>query len=276
MDAISQIEKMLGTSYGTPPTAVPMTFSNKAMAVINKQGMTPKSILSAVAFGLHGTADAFYASRLHRIFLKPNSVPEFEAYTLTHEYMHGYIHPRNPEFSDSKTGYEEWKINFAWATLQQALGLPERAVDNRKLEEYLILQSVDEGLSDYVAVQTAVAQNNSLGIKVDRKYIDWIKPGCEIRLDGKLIEIPRNALEICRKRWEYLHRRVESGKDKATSFDAMTDLIEQQKYKIGYIAMRLALGDRTKNIGKRVDQIIKNPPRSFAQLDELVLRRRNH
>jgi len=277
MDAIKQIEAILENKYGTPPTVAPMTAKGVALEVWKKKGMTPSAVRAAIAFCIPRECEAgVYTSYLHSIFLNPTLDHETADFVLVHEHMHGYIHQQNTAFEDCRQAYLNWRHQAGWATLKSMMHLGKPCVDNSQLEEILVLQAVDEGLCDYVAVRAALANGKTIGLKMDKALTGYFPQPYSLESDpGKLTAIKPEVMKQVRKMWE--EAKDPAGFDDYLSFfNWMTKLIDHQTYSMGYIAMRLALGDRTKNVGKKINRIIKSPPKSFDQLDRLVAQCRKH
>lgn len=273
MEEIKQIERVLGKEYGKQPCVVPNTWPNRyADYVKQKFPNLITGVLGGLIIASAQTGDGFYRGKDHTIWVPKEQTP-FTNFAVLHELVHGYnrqVNPKLQEIDDTvaNEGINSWLGgHFSSATIEQAL----------------LYRAVDEGIADYVAIQTQKLEVQECRKKVDEVYCferEWVLVHFKNPEDGQTFNASTPLNHRIAKQLDdigqkliglFLSANSATGLERIKKSMTAVNNLSWCAYLLGHYLVRVKAQDKQECIGEDVDALIKNPPASVKELQDIVL-----
>lgn len=269
MEEISQIEKVLGSSYGSPPRVLNNTFANRFNEYIKGFSYSPKVFLRGLLLAYVTRKDSLYFGRSHAILLPDDDLHDssYSEYMLLHELGHGYIEQRDPIFVEAG----ELLVKGFQGSLSE-----------KKFEESFLARCVDEGIADYLAIQSQKLEARD-GRAPEELYCferEWnlayfkeLKKGDKITGPSPLSydiarALERNGSRLIKQVFS-INQEKSKQHDKTKSY--ISYCLDNFSYMFGHYFVRARFNDKLENIADDIDKIIEELPKSLGELQDTAL-----
>ncbi len=267
MDEISQIERVLGSSYGRTPRILKNTFANRFNEYVKGFRYSPKVFLKGLFQAYVRREDSLYYGKSHTILLGDDNLQNspYSEYMLLHELGHGYIGQRYPIFMEAGERLEK---GFSGS------------LSEKEFEESFIVRCIDEGIADYLAIQSqkseARAGRNPKELYCfDREWSLTYFKG--LKNVGKITKSSPLYYDIARSLERNGSRLIKSiinpdkGKQQDKSKRYLAYCLGNFSYVFGHYFVRVRCGDKIEDIADEIDNIIETRPKSLEELQNTVL-----
>jgi len=267
MDEISQIEKVLGNSYGNTPRILNNTFANRFNEYVKGCRYSPKVFLKGLFQAYVLRKDSLYYEKSHAILLGDDNLhnSSYSEYMLLHELGHGYIGQRSPIFREAGERLGE---GF------------HGSLSEKEFEELFLVRCVYEGIADYLAIQSQKLQAMN-GRKpkelygFDREwsltYFKELKEVGKITKSSPLSYDIATALERNGSRLIKIIINPDKGKQQDKSKRYLAYCLDNFSYVFGHYFVRARCGNKIEDIADDIDKIIGTLPKSLEELQHTVL-----
>src|SRR3989339_511407 len=257
MREVKQLERILGQEYGIIPNQLNNTWWNRYTEHIKEKNFKLKDgflqgLVLATIISLKGLK-GFYNPRTHTIFT-PQKEDNFIEFATYHELAHGYNYQKNKKFLEVTEELCSQKINI----------LKGKNFDEKIILKGFLHKCVDEGIADYLAIQSQKLKAQ----EEKRQMINGVTPinfplnfetAKKIKLDSFTLMVGYSAIKSA------------SGIKRIIFCSYLEELFENLPYFFGYYLVRTRLKNKQEGIGKEVDKLLMNPPKSIEEFSNEVL-----
>ncbi len=273
MNHIQQFEQILGQEYGRIPREVKNTWLNRYVDYIKQKWYNPiDGVLGGLLIASIGNSDGFYRGKDHTIWT-PNEINPFTEFAIFHELGHGYTRQRNKK-------YQEVDDLLAKEGFGSMIG---GKFSKDTIEMAFLHRCVDEGIADYVAIQSqkrAVQEgtrNRGDVFCYEREWmlVNFEDPSPEQRFTQSTSLDPKMAAELEEMGNELINSFLDvnnaKGVDRLKKSIAAVKDFHHYAYVLGHYLVRATLNDRQEELGKDIDRLVMNPPRSIKEIQDITL-----
>lgn len=269
MEEIAHIEEVLGKPYGKTPriieTSVPRDRFNE---YIKANRCLPNKDIQAHLFAIDDDKGSVYFGKTHTMILPigDGTNKRYLDYAKLHELGHGYLDPRF-------LGYD----NIAEKLLDGING----KLSKKELEKYFLRRCVDEGVADYIAIETQKLEVEH-GKNVDEVYCydrEWILVNFNSLEEGdkctKSIPLSKKVAESLEEEGDFLINKIIERNQEGDITDAekciLASCMQDYAYVFGHYLIKTLCNKKETEIADSLHKIIANPPETIKELTNVVL-----